>query len=128
VCRVQVCLHAHCLPPIARGHNSLTRARTHARAYSVQCEVAAALVEAIANNDVDMVRKYVTRRGDCNLHTGIFPPLTLAAAEGNAEICRLLLSGGAEVHHAVPVIGGGGGGAWGKDIGAIRNPQTRLRV
>lgn len=37
------------------------------------------------------------RKNDCNLHIGVFPPLTVAAGGGFSEVCRVLISGGAKV-------------------------------
>jgi hypothetical protein len=81
---------------------------------SFGCEMATSLVDAICSNNMETITKFVTRGGNCNLHIGIYPPLTVAAMEGSAEICKLLLSGGADVNHAV-TTGGGRGGA--KDAG-----------
>ena len=58
------------------------------------CWKAEALVQAISNNDINSLAKYVQRKNDCNLHTGIFPPLIVAATQGFSEICRILVSGG----------------------------------
>lgn len=66
------------------------------------CWKAEALVQAISNNDINSLAKYVQRKNDCNLHTGIYPPLTMAASAGFSEVCRVLISGGANVNHAVP--------------------------
>lgn len=43
------------------------------------CWKAEALVQAIQANDVNSLVKYVQRKNDCNLHIGVFPPLTVAA-------------------------------------------------
>jgi len=53
-------------------------------------------------NDVNSLIKYVQRKNDCNLHIAVFPPLTVAAGGGFSEVCRVLISGGAKVDHAVP--------------------------
>jgi hypothetical protein len=65
------------------------------------CWKAEALVQAVNNNDVSAVSKYVSMQNDCMLHTGVHTPLTLASSAGCSEICRILLSGGAKVNHAV---------------------------
>ncbi len=44
---------------------------------------------------VETVSKFVKRGGDCELHIGLYPPLTLASMDGLYEMCKLLLSGGA---------------------------------
>jgi hypothetical protein len=44
---------------------------------------------------VETVSKFVKRGGDCDLHIGLYPPLTLASMDGLHEMCKLLLSGGA---------------------------------
>ena len=56
--------------------------------------------------------------GDCNLHIGMYPPLTVAAAEGLAEMCRLLITGRADVGHAV-ASGASDfkGSVWGEHLG-----------
>lgn len=66
------------------------------------CWKAEALVQAISNNDINSLSKYVQRKNDCNLHTGIFPPLMVAATQGFSEICRIILSGGGKVNYSVP--------------------------
>uniref|UniRef100_A0A7S0NDK9 FYVE-type domain-containing protein n=1 Tax=Hanusia phi TaxID=3032 RepID=A0A7S0NDK9_9CRYP len=66
------------------------------------CWKAEALVQAIQANDVNSLIKYVQRKNDCNLHIAVFPPLTVAAGGGFSEVCRVLISGGAKVEHAVP--------------------------
>ena len=63
------------------------------------CWKAEALVQAISNNDVNSLAKFVQRKNDCNLHTGIFPPLSVAATQGFSEICRILIQGGAKVNY-----------------------------
>ena len=66
------------------------------------CWKAEALVQAISNNDINSLAKYVQRKNDCNLHTGIYPPLIVAATQGFSEICRILITGGAKVNYGVP--------------------------
>jgi len=66
------------------------------------CWKAEALVQAIQANDVNSLIKYVQRKNDCQLHIAVFPPLTVAAGGGFSEVCRVLISGGAKVDHAVP--------------------------
>ena len=66
------------------------------------CWKAEALVQAITNNDINSLAKYVQRKNDCNLHTGIYPPLIIAATQGFSEICRILITGGAKVNYSVP--------------------------
>ena len=58
------------------------------------------------------------RPGDCNLHIGMYPPLTVAATEGLAEMCRLLIAGRADVGHAV-ASGASDfkGSVWGEHLG-----------
>lgn len=68
---------------------------------SKTCWKAEALVQAILNNDVSAVSKYVSLQNDCMLHTGVLSPLMLAASAGCSEICRILLTGGAKVNQAV---------------------------
>lgn len=63
------------------------------------CWKAEALVQAITNNDINSLAKYVQRKNDCNLHTGIYPPLIVAATQGFSEICRILIQGGAKVNY-----------------------------
>ena len=49
------------------------------------------VLKAIFNNDVNSLAKYVQRKNDCNLHTGVLAPLTMAAAAGAtgpAVACR----------------------------------------
>lgn len=50
------------------------------------------------------IARYVERKNDCNLHIGVYPPLTVAASGGFAQICALLIQGGALVNHAVPAF------------------------
>jgi len=69
-------------------------------ACSKLCWKAAALVQAIAKNDVSAVSKFVSNQNDCMLHTGVYPPIVLAASAGFSEICHILLSGGAKVNYA----------------------------
>ena len=54
-----------------------------------------ALVEAVANGDVESVRVLLDGGADPNLAGGGFTPLGLAALRGHAEIARLLLRAGA---------------------------------
>lgn len=63
-----------------------------------------AFLQAITNNDINSIVKYVQRKNDCNLHTGIMPPLTIAAAAGFSELCHVLIKGGAKVNYAVPSV------------------------
>ena len=77
------------------------------------CEKAVKLQEAINNNDVEEVGRLV-RGGYFDLYVGIYPPLTLAAAEGFPEICRVLICGKADVNHAVSAVGGR---SWGEHMG-----------
>eukprot|EP00284_Hemiselmis_tepida_P006946 CAMPEP_0174939348 /NCGR_PEP_ID=MMETSP1355-20121228/66289_1 /TAXON_ID=464990 /ORGANISM="Hemiselmis tepida, Strain CCMP443" /LENGTH=344 /DNA_ID=CAMNT_0016186359 /DNA_START=18 /DNA_END=1048 /DNA_ORIENTATION=+ len=72
------------------------------RKCSRKCWKAEALLQAITNNDINSLVKYVQRKNDCNLHTGVLPPLHLAAAAGFSELCHVLLKGGAKVNFAVP--------------------------
>ena len=79
----------------------------------IMCEKAVKLQEAINNNDVEEVGRLV-RGGYFDLYVGIYPPLTLAAAEGFPEICRVLICGKADVNHAVSAVGGR---SWGEHVG-----------
>ena len=39
---------------------------------------------------------------DCNFYTGVFPPLTIAAAQGSSpDMVELLILGKADLHHQV---------------------------
>jgi len=72
------------------------------RKCSKLCWKAEALLLAITNKDVSAVSKFVAMQNDCMLHTGIYPPIVVAATSGASEIARILLSGGAKVNYAVP--------------------------
>ena len=37
--------------------------------------------------------RYVRAKRDCNFYVGVFPPLSIAAAEGLEELTRLLIEG-----------------------------------
>ena len=67
-----------------------------------QNELTVSRWQAITNNDINSLAKYVQRKNDCNLHTSIYPPLIVAAAAGFSEVCRILISGGAKVNFQVP--------------------------
>ena len=41
--------------------------------------------QMIFNNDVNSLTKYVQRKNDCNLHTCVLAPLTMAAAGGETS-------------------------------------------
>ncbi len=43
------------------------------------------LAQMIFNNDVNSLTKYVERKNDCNLHTCVLAPLTMAAAGGEPQ-------------------------------------------
>ena len=43
-------------------------------------------------NDVNSLIKYVQRKNDCNLHIGVFPPLTVAAVCFASQSCFFLKS------------------------------------
>jgi hypothetical protein len=43
-------------------------------------------------NDVNSLIKYVQRKNDCNLHIGVFPPLTVAAVHALRTISPTIAS------------------------------------
>jgi len=66
------------------------------------CWKSEALLLAIRTNDIETVSRYVKANRDCNFYIGVFPPLSIAAADGLEELTKLLIEGKANVKHAVP--------------------------
>jgi hypothetical protein len=75
---------------LLRSYHTFDEARIYTHAYAYQnltlnLFCVPVHTQAICNNDINSIIKYVQRKNDCNLHTGIFPPLTVAAAAGTRK-------------------------------------------